>query len=144
MVLYLYITSRYYFMSGYISLIYQFLWQNYYHMVLPDMRKQGLYTQNTSLHVNSLNFTFSVSHTNSVNCIKLPIACCISCKIFINKLHLATKSKEVVNFYVHTSPIFSCLVTISVQITHHLAISYMATMEDYMRPVADEGGWVLR
>ena len=60
--------------------------------------------------------TSCIRYTSSVNAIELPIHCCTSSTIFVDKLCLGTKLRnfkvqKVVKFYAHISPIFSCRVT---------------------------------
>ena len=65
----------------------------------------------------SIYLRFCVSYISSVNCIKIPIVCCTSCKSINNEVCLGTKLwnlEKVVKFYVHISPIFSCWVTLMI------------------------------
>ena len=59
----------------------------------------------------SMYFRIFVSYTSSVKFVKFPIVCCTSPKSFMDKLCLGkcyetSKSKKVIKFYVHISPIF--------------------------------------
>ena len=76
------------------------------------MGKKGLCAQNTPLHIiPCISESLIVSYTSSVKLVKFPIVCCTSSKSFMDKLCLGKcyetlKSKKVIKFYVHISPIF--------------------------------------
>ena len=91
--------------TSYVVLYAQCLRYNICSVWFLDIRTSTCYTY----------LTYSMRYTSYVNCIDFPIVCCTSNKVLHISYALAqsyeiSKSKKVVNFYVHISPIFSCQV----------------------------------